>query len=84
MLSYIQGNMIFFQQEKESKDCIEWEQWAIGSYEAFRSHKYASEGWWIGIKKNGRSKAGGKTAWGQKAIQFLVIGHQQNQALENK
>ncbi|XP_015124700.1 fibroblast growth factor 1 isoform X1 [Diachasma alloeum] len=61
---------------KEHKDTTEWEQWSIGSYEAFRSHKYAAEGWWIGIKKNGRPKAGPKTAWGQKAIQFLVIGHQ--------
>ncbi|XP_034939297.1 fibroblast growth factor 1-like isoform X2 [Chelonus insularis] len=59
---------------KESKDNIEWEQWSIGSYEAFRSRKYAVEGWWIGIKKNGRPKAGPKTAWGQKAIQFSVVG----------
>ncbi|KAF7989486.1 hypothetical protein HCN44_008160 [Aphidius gifuensis] len=59
---------------KEDKDNTEWEQWSIGSYEAFRSHKYASEGWWLGLKKNGRTKPGGKTVWGQKAIQFLVIG----------
>uniref|UniRef100_A0A0C9PP81 Fibroblast growth factor n=2 Tax=Fopius arisanus TaxID=64838 RepID=A0A0C9PP81_9HYME len=60
---------------KEHKDNTEWEQWSIGSYEAFRSHKFATKGWWIGIKKNGRPKAGLKTQWGQKAVQFLVIGH---------
>ncbi|XP_008554491.1 fibroblast growth factor 1 [Microplitis demolitor] len=60
---------------KHNKDNTEWEQWSIGNYEAFRSRKYAKESWWIGIKKNGRPKSGPKTAWGQKAIQFTVIGY---------
>ncbi|CAD6201393.1 GSCOCG00000196001-RA-CDS [Cotesia congregata] len=60
---------------KENKDNTEWEQWSIGSYEAFRSLKYSAEGWWIGVKKNGRPKSGPKTAWGQRAIQFTVIGY---------
>ncbi|KAK0095738.1 hypothetical protein PV326_007553 [Microctonus aethiopoides] len=60
---------------KQNKDNTEWEQWSIGSYEAFRSRKYSLKGWWIGIKKNGRPKSGDKTEWGQKAIQFLIIGH---------
>lgn len=62
-------------QLKENKDNTEWEQWSIGSYEAFRSLKYSAEGWWIGVKKNGRPKSGPKTAWGQRAIQFTVIGY---------
>ncbi|XP_012285569.1 putative fibroblast growth factor 1 [Orussus abietinus] len=53
-----------------SKENTVWEQWKIGSYDAFRSRKYVELGWWIGIKKNGRPKLGSKTAWGQKAIQF--------------
>ncbi|XP_033326129.1 fibroblast growth factor 1 [Megalopta genalis] len=56
-----------------NKDNTEWEQWNVGSYDAFRSRKYANHGWWIGIKKNGRAKPGQKTRWGQKAIQFLAI-----------
>ncbi|XP_076623748.1 fibroblast growth factor 1 [Colletes latitarsis] len=56
-----------------NKDNTEWEQWNVGSYDAFRSRKYANHGWWIGIKKNGRAKPGPKTRWGQKAIQFLAI-----------
>jgi len=51
----------------------EWEQWSIGSYDAFLSRKYMHHGWWIGIKKNGRAKLGPKTFWGQKAIQFSAI-----------
>lgn len=56
-----------------NKDNTEWEQWNIGSYDAFRSRKYVRYGWWIGIKKNGRAKPGPNTRWGQKAIQFLAI-----------
>ncbi|KYM76782.1 hypothetical protein ALC53_12806 [Atta colombica] len=50
-----------------------WEQWSIGSYDAFRSRKYVQYGWWIGIKKNERVKPGSKTFWGQEAIQFSAI-----------
>ncbi|PBC31942.1 Heparin-binding growth factor [Apis cerana cerana] len=56
-----------------NKDNTEWEQWNVGSYDAFRSRKYANYGWWIGIKKNGRAKPGPRTSWGQKSIQFLAI-----------
>ncbi|KAI4480626.1 hypothetical protein M0804_010179 [Polistes exclamans] len=56
-----------------NKDNTEWEQWSVGSYDAFRSRKYVHPGWWIGIKKNGRAKSGPRTVWGQKAIQFLAI-----------
>ncbi|XP_058790298.1 fibroblast growth factor 1-like [Phymastichus coffea] len=58
---------------RKDKDNTEWEQWNIGNYDAFRSHKYAADGWWLAIKKNGRQKPGPKTAWGQKAIQFIQI-----------
>lgn len=56
-----------------NNDNTEWEQWSIGSYDAFRSRKYVYYGWWVGIKKNGRAKSGAKTSWGQKAIQFSAI-----------
>lgn len=56
-----------------NNDNTEWEQWSIGTYDAFRSRKYVHYGWWIGIKKNGRAKPGPKTSWGQKAIQFSAI-----------
>lgn len=59
-----------------NKDNTEWEQWNIGSYDALRSRKYANQGWWMGIKKNGRAKPGARTCWGQKAIQFLAIRHE--------
>lgn len=60
-----------------NKDNTEWEQWSVGSYDAFRSRKYVNFGWWIGIKKNGRAKSGPRTVWGQKAIQFLAIRQDQ-------
>lgn len=56
-----------------NKDITEWEQWNVGSYDAFRSRKYQNSGWWIGIKKNGRAKPGPRTCWGQKSIQFLAL-----------
>ncbi|OXU30062.1 hypothetical protein TSAR_017051 [Trichomalopsis sarcophagae] len=60
-------------EKRVNKDNTEWEQWSIGTYDAFRSHKYAEPGWWLGIKRNGRHKPGPKTAWGQKAVQFLAV-----------
>ncbi|KAE8745160.1 hypothetical protein FOCC_FOCC008226 [Frankliniella occidentalis] len=45
----------------------------LGQYNTYLSRKFAHVGWYVGLKKNGRQKAGQKTAWGQKAIQFLPI-----------
>ena len=45
----------------------------LGQYNTYLSRKFAHVGWYVGIKKNGRQKSGHKTAWGQKAIQFLPI-----------
>lgn len=61
----------FSLQKKIEKDNTEWKHCTIGEYEAFRSLKYAD--WWLGIKRNGRPKPGPKTAWGQKATQFVTI-----------
>ncbi|KAK9888100.1 hypothetical protein WA026_000375 [Henosepilachna vigintioctopunctata] len=46
-----------------------------GSYNVYLSRKYAHLGWYIGIKKSGKFKRGPKTAYGQKAIQFLPRRH---------
>ncbi|XP_034252858.1 fibroblast growth factor 1-like [Thrips palmi] len=45
----------------------------LGRYNTYLSRKFAHIGWYVGIKKNGKQKPGQKTAWGQKAIQFLPI-----------
>ncbi|KAK3925862.1 Fibroblast growth factor 1 [Frankliniella fusca] len=45
----------------------------LGQYNTYLSRKFAHIGWYVGIKKNGKQKPGQKTAWGQKAIQFLPI-----------
>lgn len=42
-----------------------------GLYNVYLSKKYSHLGWYLGIKKNGKFKRGPKTAWKQKAIQFL-------------
>ena len=65
--------IILILQSNPTKDNTEWEQWRIGSFDAFRSRKYAELNWWIGIKKNGRPKLGPATSWGQKAIQFSPL-----------
>lgn len=44
-----------------------------GSYNTYLSKKYAHLGWYLGIKKSGKWKRGSKTAYGQKAIQFLPV-----------
>ncbi|XP_014219393.1 fibroblast growth factor 1-like [Copidosoma floridanum] len=58
---------------KANKDNTKWEQWSSGKYDSFRSHKYADDGWWLAIKNNGRHKSAPKTAWAQKATQFVII-----------
>jgi len=45
----------------------------LGQYNTYLSLKYAHMGWYVGIKKSGQLKAGQRTRWGQKAIQFLPI-----------
>ncbi|XP_056633331.1 uncharacterized protein LOC130442944 [Diorhabda sublineata] len=42
-----------------------------GSYTVYLSRKYAHNGWYIGIQKNGKIKKGPRTGYGQKAIKFL-------------
>ncbi|XP_065201992.1 fibroblast growth factor 1-like isoform X2 [Planococcus citri] len=44
-----------------------------GQYNTYLSQKYAHNGWYVGIKKNGIIKRGPLTQWGQKAIQFLPL-----------
>lgn len=44
-----------------------------GQYNTYLSQKYAHNGWYVGIKKNGTIKKASQTNWGQKAIQFLPI-----------
>lgn len=42
-----------------------------GQYNLYLSRKWAHLGWYVGIKKSGKSKPGPQTRYGQKAIQFL-------------
>ncbi|KAG5885638.1 hypothetical protein JTB14_012068 [Gonioctena quinquepunctata] len=42
-----------------------------GLYNVYLSRKFAHLGWYIGVKKNGKPKRGPKTAFRQKAVQFL-------------
>ncbi|XP_023317410.1 fibroblast growth factor 1-like [Trichogramma pretiosum] len=56
-----------------NNDSNEWEQWSIGNYSAFRSHRYAELDWWLAIKRNGRQLPGPKSLKGHTTAQFLPI-----------
>ncbi|XP_014273782.1 fibroblast growth factor 1 [Halyomorpha halys] len=45
----------------------------LRQYNTYLSKKHEDKNWFVGIKKNGKPKPAVRTAWGQKAIQFLPI-----------
>ncbi|XP_036404802.1 putative fibroblast growth factor 1 [Megalops cyprinoides] len=54
-----------------SDECYFLEKLEENHYNTYRSQKYQEECWYVGIKKNGRPKAGPRTHMGQKAVYFL-------------
>ncbi|XP_023647322.1 putative fibroblast growth factor 1 [Paramormyrops kingsleyae] len=52
-------------------DCYFLEKLEENHYNTYMCQKYQDQGWYVGIKKNGRPKAGPRTHMGQKAIYFL-------------
>ncbi|XP_018611929.1 putative fibroblast growth factor 1 isoform X2 [Scleropages formosus] len=52
-------------------ECYFFEKLEENHYNTYMSQKYRERSWYVGIKKNGRPKAGPRTHIGQKAIYFL-------------
>ena len=59
--------MKFRLQENPKKENTKWERYSDGEFDCFRNQKYE---FWLGLKKNGRPKAGRKAKWGDNAIKF--------------
>lgn len=55
-------------------ECRFLEKYEENHYNTYRSQKH---GWYVGLKRSGRAKAGPKTHLGQKAVFFLPrpVGH---------
>ncbi|XP_066573050.1 fibroblast growth factor 1 isoform X2 [Amia ocellicauda] len=54
-------------------ECLFFETIEENHHNTYRSQKYQDRNWYVGIKKNGRTKAGAKTHIGQKAVCFLPL-----------
>ncbi|KAM8974490.1 fibroblast growth factor 1 [Pelodytes ibericus] len=56
-----------------NEECLFLETLEENHYNTYKSKKYADLNWFVGIKKNGTSKRGCRTHYGQKAILFLPL-----------
>ncbi|XP_025919168.1 fibroblast growth factor 1 isoform X1 [Apteryx mantelli] len=56
-----------------SDECLFLERLEENHYNTYVSKKHAEKSWFVGLKKNGSSKAGPRTHGGQKAILFLPL-----------
>ncbi|XP_008943395.1 PREDICTED: fibroblast growth factor 1 isoform X2 [Merops nubicus] len=53
--------------------CLFLERLEENHYNTYISKKHADKNWFVGLKKNGSSKLGPRTHYGQKAILFLPL-----------
>ncbi|XP_054833399.1 fibroblast growth factor 1 isoform X2 [Eublepharis macularius] len=56
-----------------TEDCLFLEKMEENHYNTYTSKKHADKNWFVGLKKNGKSKLGPRTHFGQKAILFLPL-----------
>ncbi|MEQ2211849.1 hypothetical protein XENOCAPTIV_018423 [Xenoophorus captivus] len=52
-------------------ECYFLEKLEENHYNTYQSQKYQDNGWYVGLKKNGRTKVGPRTHIGQKAVFFI-------------
>ncbi|KAJ7403408.1 Fibroblast growth factor 1 [Pitangus sulphuratus] len=55
------------------EECLFLERIEENHYNTYISKKHADKNWFVGLKKNGNSKLGPRTHYGQKAILFLPL-----------
>ncbi|NWV01052.1 FGF1 factor, partial [Upupa epops] len=60
-------------QQLLSEECLFLERMEENHYNTYVSKKHADKNWFVGLKKNGNSKLGPRTHYGQKAILFLPL-----------
>ncbi|XP_048346732.1 fibroblast growth factor 1 isoform X2 [Sphaerodactylus townsendi] len=56
-----------------TEECLFLERMEENHYNTYTSKKHADKNWFVGLKKNGKSKLGPRTHYGQKAILFLPL-----------
>ncbi|XP_019390558.1 PREDICTED: fibroblast growth factor 1 isoform X2 [Crocodylus porosus] len=56
-----------------SEECLFLERMEENHYNTYTSKKNADKNWFVGLKKNGSTKLGPRTHYGQKAILFLPL-----------
>ncbi|KAF7249360.1 Fibroblast growth factor 1 [Varanus komodoensis] len=56
-----------------TEECLFLERLEENHYNTYTSKMHAEKNWFVGLKKNGRSKLGPRTHYGQKAILFLPL-----------
>lgn len=52
-------------------ECYFLERLEENHYNTYMSQKHQDQRWYVGLKKNGKPKAGARTHIGQKAVFFL-------------
>ncbi|NXQ66656.1 fibroblast growth factor 1 [Molothrus aeneus] len=55
------------------EECLFLERLEENHYNTYVSKMHADKNWFVGLKKNGNSKLGPRTHYGQKAILFLPL-----------
>ncbi|NXG32236.1 FGF1 factor, partial [Dromaius novaehollandiae] len=66
-------NGLLYGSRLPSDECLFLERLEENHYNTYASKKHADKRWFVGLKKDGRSKAGPRTHGGQKAILFLPL-----------
>ncbi|XP_062976753.1 fibroblast growth factor 1 isoform X2 [Elgaria multicarinata webbii] len=56
-----------------TEECLFLEKMEENHYNTYTSKMHAEKNWFVGLKKNGKSKLGPRTHFGQKAILFLPL-----------
>ncbi|DAA27329.1 fibroblast growth factor 1 isoform X1 [Bos indicus] len=64
---------LLYGSQTPNEECLFLERLEENHYNTYISKKHAEKHWFVGLKKNGRSKLGPRTHFGQKAILFLPL-----------
>uniref|UniRef100_A0A803Y285 Multifunctional fusion protein n=1 Tax=Meleagris gallopavo TaxID=9103 RepID=A0A803Y285_MELGA len=66
-------NGLLYGSQLPGEECLFLERLEENHYNTYISKKHADKNWFVGLKKNGNSKLGPRTHYGQKAILFLPL-----------
>ncbi|XP_038006541.1 fibroblast growth factor 1, partial [Motacilla alba alba] len=66
-------NGLLYGSQLLGEECLFLERLEENHYNTYVSKMHADKNWFVGLKKNGNSKLGPRTHYGQKAILFLPL-----------